>query len=168
MEIFLALLGHLFTARLDDVVQQHQRFVHMAPVFAIVIQSFPDHLHDLCEGHYIVGQISNFWHKCTWRPPGVIGRCFSNLDLGIWIVFHHILKGSANGRHFGFLHKVQHHTTTPHLLSPNSSHHNIVPGEQLIFQSFVAAETEISLSSSLYWNWTAEAQNSPWAWCLIV
>ena len=49
--------SHLFTAGLDQILQQHHRLVDMSPVLAVIVQSFPDHLHDLGESDHVIRQV---------------------------------------------------------------------------------------------------------------
>mgnify|MGYP003353499831 CR=1 FL=1 len=56
-DVFLALLGHFLIACLDQVVKEYKGLVHMSVVFAMVVESLPDHLHYLREGHHIVCQV---------------------------------------------------------------------------------------------------------------
>ena len=63
-QTFLSLLllsSHLFTASLDQILQQHHRLVDMSPVLAVIVQSFPDHLHDLRESDHVVRQVCTEW-----------------------------------------------------------------------------------------------------------
>ena len=73
--------NYLFTACFNEIFKQDQSFVDMPPIFAMVVESFPDHLHYLWEGHYIVGEISYLWHNSGWGAPGVIAGGLTNFNL---------------------------------------------------------------------------------------
>ena len=48
---------YLFTASLYQILQKDQSLVNMSPVLPMVIQTLPDHLHYLREGHHVVGEV---------------------------------------------------------------------------------------------------------------
>ena len=100
-DILLTLLCHLFAAGLDDVVQQDQRLVHVAPVLAVIVKAFPDHLHDLGERDDVVGEICDLRHEGARGPPGVVRGGLPHPHLCIGEVQHHILEGSSH-RHCDF------------------------------------------------------------------
>lgn len=91
-------LGHPLGTRFDQVVQQDQRLVDVTPVFPVVIDSLPDHSHDLCEGHHVEGQVRNLSHQRAGWTPGVVGSGLSDLDLGLSVVVDHVFHLSAEGR----------------------------------------------------------------------
>ena len=66
----------------------------MSPVLAVVIQSLPDHLHDLGEGDHVVGEVSNLRHLGGGGAPGIIAGGLPHLDLGVSVVVSDILDVS--------------------------------------------------------------------------
>jgi len=80
-DVLLALLGHLFRAGLDQVLQQDECLVDVAPVLAVVVETLPDHLHDFREGHHIVGEIRYLSHDGGRRTPRVIRGGLAHFDL---------------------------------------------------------------------------------------
>lgn len=97
-DVLPALLGHPLAARFDQIVQQGQRFVDVAPVFPVVVEALPDHSHHLREGHHVEGQVGNLSHERAGRTPGVVGSGLSDLDLGLGVVVHHVFHLAAEGR----------------------------------------------------------------------
>lgn len=91
------LLGHPLGTRFDQIVQQGQRLVDVAPVFPVVIESLPDHSHNLREGHHVEGQVRNLSHKRAGWTPGVVGGGLSDLDLGLSVVVDHVLHLPTEG-----------------------------------------------------------------------
>ena len=60
---------YLFAPSFDEVLQQNQSFVNMSPVFAMIVESLPNHLHDFCEGHHIVSEVGDLrHHRRGWTP----------------------------------------------------------------------------------------------------
>lgn len=90
VNVLPALPGHALGAGFDQVVQQGERLVNMAPVFTMVVKSLPDHAHDLSEGHHIKGQVCDFRHERAGRAPGIVGGGLTDLDLGLRVVVDHV------------------------------------------------------------------------------
>lgn len=74
-------LSHLFGSGFDQVLEQQQCFVNMSPIFPVIIQSFPNHLHDFSERDNIVGKASDFGHKGATGAPVVIAGSFTYFHL---------------------------------------------------------------------------------------
>ena len=53
---------YLFTPGLNEIFKEDECLVDVSPVLAVVIESLPDHLHDLGEGDHVVGEVSNLGH----------------------------------------------------------------------------------------------------------
>ena len=53
----------------------------MPVVFAVVIESLPNHLHDLRKGHHVVRQVRDLRHERAGRTPRVIAGRLTYLDL---------------------------------------------------------------------------------------
>ncbi|KAH9402901.1 hypothetical protein TYRP_015664 [Tyrophagus putrescentiae] len=71
-EVVAALLGDLLRPGLDQVLEEDQRLVDVAPVLAVVVQALPDDLHDLAEGDHVVGEVGDLAHQRAARPPGLV------------------------------------------------------------------------------------------------
>jgi hypothetical protein len=82
---------HLLAASLDEILQQDEGLVDVAPVLAVVVQALPDHLHDLREGDHVVGEVGDLAHHGGRGSPWVVGRGLPDLDLCICVVVRHIL-----------------------------------------------------------------------------
>ena len=42
--VFFALLGDFLRPSFDQIVEQSQRFIDVAPIFTVIVQPLPDHL----------------------------------------------------------------------------------------------------------------------------
>ena len=96
-DVLFALQRHSLRARLDQVVEQCERLVDVAPVLAVVVEPFPDHAHDLAEGHHVVGEVGDLGHEGRRRAPGVVGGGLSDFLLSVRVVVHHVLHLPADG-----------------------------------------------------------------------
>ena len=45
---------YLFTPCFDKVLEKNESFIHMSPIFAVVVESFPNHLHDFRKSNHII------------------------------------------------------------------------------------------------------------------
>lgn len=102
-DVLFALQRHPLRSRLDQVVEQGERLVDVAPVFAVVVEPFPDHAHDLTEGNHVVGKVGDLRHKGRRRAPGVVGSGLSDFLFRVRVVVYHVLHLPAYGgaRHGG-------------------------------------------------------------------
>lgn len=64
----------------------------MAPVLAVVVQSLPDHLHDLGESHNVVRQIGHLRHDRGRRAPWIVRG-----GLTYFYLFATTIKNNVNG-----------------------------------------------------------------------
>ena len=85
------MLDHLLAACFYQIFQKHESFINVSPVLAVVIESLPDHLHDLREGDHVVSQVGYLRHLGGGRTPGVVAGGLPDLDLGIRVVVSNIL-----------------------------------------------------------------------------
>ena len=45
---------YLFTSCFDKVLEENESLIHMSPIFAVVVESFPNHLHDFRKSNHII------------------------------------------------------------------------------------------------------------------
>ena len=64
----------------------------MSPVFAVVIQSLPEHPHDKAVSLDVVRVLRELAHYGTAGTPGVIGGRLTNFGLRIRVVVYNILS----------------------------------------------------------------------------
>lgn len=95
IDVLLALLRDLFGAGFDQIFQQQQGLVHVAPVLAVIVRSLPDHLHNLRKGHHVVRQVGDLRHDRGGRSPWIVGGRLAYLDLCIGIVVGKVLDVPA-------------------------------------------------------------------------
>ena len=64
----------------------------MSPVFAMVIQSLPEHPHDQAVRLDVVCVLRELTHQGTTGTPGVIGGRLTNFGLRIRVVVYNVLS----------------------------------------------------------------------------
>ena len=53
----------------------------MSPILPVIVQSFPDHLHDLRECDHVVGEVCDLRHLRAGGAPGVVTGGLPDFDL---------------------------------------------------------------------------------------
>lgn len=74
-------LSHDEQERTNSTRNDRTNLIDMPPVFAVIIEPLPYHLHYLGEGHHIVGQVRYLGHEGAGRAPGVVRGRLAHFDL---------------------------------------------------------------------------------------
>lgn len=99
VEVLAAGLGDAIAAVAQEILEQNERFVHVAPVLPVIVESLPYHIHDLNERDRVVRGFGDLEHLRRRGPPRIVRCGFSNFDFSWRIVLHHILDCPPNSSH---------------------------------------------------------------------